>query len=181
MKGALDVHQTLLASDVPHEIVHLRTRVLTADDLPRVLGVDRGCVAARCYALEDADAPALVVVLVPVGPTVCTKALELALGGRPVQPAGNEQINARTDYAAGLVSPVCLPAEVEVLADEVLREEDVLYCAVGEGSVALAIHSSDLLQVTGARVVALTAARSAPTAPIQPSWRARLSKVRSTG
>ncbi len=181
MKGALDVHQRLLASDVPHEIVHLRARVLTADDLPRVLGVERGCVAARCYAVEGGGGPALVVVLVPAGTTVCVDALEAALGGRSAQAAGNEQVNAMTDYAAGLVSPVCLPDTVEVLADRALREEDVLYCAVGEGSVALAIHSSDLLQVTGARVLPLTVSHGAPVARVQSSWRVRLSKVRSTG
>ena len=181
MKGALDVHRTLLASGVPHEVVHLRSRVLTADDLPRVLGVERGCVAARCYAVEGGSDPDLVVVLVPAGATVSPDALQGALGNRSAQAAGDEQINAMTDYAAGLVSPVCLPATVEVLADRALREEDVLYCAVGEGSVALAIHSSDLLQVTGARVLPLAVSRSAPVAQVRSSSRDRLSPVRSTG
>ena len=146
-----------------------------------MLGVETGCVSARCYAVDGVGTRALVVVLVPAATTVCTDALERALGGRSVQVAGNEQINAMTDYAAGLVSPVCLPAGVEVLADRALREEDVLYCAVGEGSVALVIHSSDLLQVTGARVIPLTITRNAPVAPVQSSWRARLSNVRPTG
>ena len=186
MKGALDVHQTLLASGVPHEIVHLRSRVLTADDLPRVLGVERGTVAARCYTVGTRGAgpdggPSFAVVLVPAGATVSPVALAKALGGRSAQVAGTEQINARTDYAAGLVSPVCLPEGIEVLADAALRQEDVLYCAVGEGAVALAIHSSDLLEVTGARIAPLTVVRDTAHPKVPVTWRTRLSKVRSTG
>lgn len=186
MRGALDVHQTLLGAGVPHEIVRLRGRVLTADDLPRVLGVERGSVAARCYTVaarsDGADAgPTFAVVLVPAGTTVSPAALEAALGGRSAQVAGPEQINARTDYAAGLVSPVCLPADVEVLADAVLPHEDVLYCAVGEGGVALAIHSSDLLRMSGARVAALTVVRDTDRTKVPATWRARLAKVRPTG
>jgi len=187
VKGALDVHQLLLARDVPHEIVRLRTRLLHADDLPAVLGVDRGCVVVRCYAVEREYGPAFAAVLVPTGATVSPSALLDVLDACSTRAAGTGQINAVTDYAAGLVSPICLPPAVELLADVALREEDVCYCALGEASVALAIHSSDLLAVTRARVAALTGGPALPgmgdipepTRTPPTTWRRRLARVRS--
>lgn len=183
MKGALDVHQRLLAQDIPHEIVRLRARLLNADDLPRVLGVERGCVAVRCYIVERESGPAFVAVLVPVGATVSPIALLSVLDACSARPAGSQQVNAVTDYAAGLVSPLCLPHEVELLAEAALQEEELCYCPLGEGSVALAIHSNDLLEVTGARVAALTGARdkAGPNRTVPATWRNRLSRSRSTG
>ena len=156
LKSALDVHRALLGRDVPHEVVRLRTRVLSADDLPRVLQLETGCVAVHCYLVERDTGPAFAAVLVPAGRVASPAALLDALDARSVRPAGPEQVNARTDYAAGLVSPVCLPADVELLADSALGASDVCYCALGEGGVALGIRTRDLLTTTGARVAPLT-------------------------
>jgi Cys-tRNA(Pro)/Cys-tRNA(Cys) deacylase len=157
VKGALDVHRELLSRDVPHEIVRLRTRILTADDLPRVLGLTAGCVAVRMYETERAGRTGTAAVLVPAGRLPDPTALLDALDVCSVRPAAPDVVNATTDYAAGLVSPVCLPAEVPLLADAALGTSDVCYCAVGEGGVALGIRTRDLLLTTGARVASLTA------------------------
>ncbi len=155
MKSALDVHRTLLAKDVPHQIVRLRARLTSADDLPRVLGVQDGCLAVRCYTVERSTGPSFAAVLVPAGTVPVPAGLLKALDALSVLPARAEQVNAVTDYAAGLVSPVCLPGEVELLADVTLEAESVCYCAAGEGGLALAIDARDLLVATGARVAAL--------------------------
>ena len=156
MKSALDVHRELLAGAVPHEIVRLARRITTADDLPRVLQLEQGCVAVRCYLVERDSGPSFAAVLVPAGAVPAPTALLTALDARSVRPARVEQVNVVTDYAAELVSPVCLPPEVEVLADAALGESDVCYCALGEGGVALGIRTRDLLVAIGARVASLT-------------------------
>jgi hypothetical protein len=79
-----------------------------------------------------------------------------ALSARSVRPARPEQVNARTDSTAGLVCPVGLPPDVEVLADEALERCPTSYCALGEGGVALGIRTRDLLEVVAARSAALT-------------------------
>lgn len=155
MKSALDVHRMLLAKAVPHQIVRLRARLTSADDLPRVLGVQDGCVAVRCYTVERSTGPSFAAVLVPVGTVPAPAELLEALDALSVLPARAEQVNAVTDYAAGLVSPVCLPGQVELLADAALEVADVCYCAAGESGVALVIGGRDLLLATGARVVTL--------------------------
>ena len=158
MKSALDVHRALLAGDVPHEVVRLGARITSADDLPRVLQLEQGCVTVRCYLVERDRGSAFAAVLVPAGAVPSPSALLAALDARSVRPARSEQVNAVTDYAAGLVSPVCLPAQVELLADAALGASDVCYCALGEGGVALGIRTRDLLVVGGARAAALTGA-----------------------
>ena len=156
MKGALDVHRELLARDVPHEVVRLRARATTADDLPRLLGLTSGCVAVRCYRVERETGSAFAAVLVPAGRLPEPAALLEALDARSVRAARPDEVNAATDFAHGLVAPVCLPPEVELLADTALGDSDVSYCALGEGSVVLGIRTRDLLVAAGARAASLT-------------------------
>lgn len=163
MRSALDVHRELLARGVPHEIVRLRSRVLSADDLPRVLGLDAGCLAVRVYLVTRADQPpAAAAVLVPAGAVPEPGALLEALRATAVRPATTSEVNLLTSFAADLVSPVCLPAEVEVLADAAVGATDVVYATVGEGGLALGIRTRDLLVVAQARVAALTPAPLPP-------------------
>jgi hypothetical protein len=165
MKGALDVHRELLSRDVPHEMVRLSGRAGSADDLPRLPGAAGGCVAVRCYEVSRCAGDAFAAVLVPSGRLPQQGALLQALGARAVRPARPDVVNAVTDFASGLVSPVCLPEEVELLADTALGHSDVSYCAVGESEVVLGIRTRDLLVTTGARAASLTEPGARRTSP----------------
>ena len=165
MRGALDVHRELLARDVPHEVVRLPARLVSADDLPAALDLSDGCVAVRCYLVERAGRTTFAAVLVPAGLVPGPSALLDALGARSVRPARPEQVNAATDYAAGLVCPVGLPPDVEVVVDTALTASPTSYCALGEGGVALGIRTVDLLEVLDAPAAALTGADAAPSEP----------------
>jgi len=156
VRAALDVHQDLLARGMPHEVIRLRARVASADDLPRLIDVPGGCAAMRCYTVERAGGSSFAALLVPAGvvpdeSVVCDALLAVA-----VTPATDDQVNAATGFAAGLVSPVGLPADVEVVVDVALTEHGVVYCALGESGVALGIRTPDLLVATGARTAPLT-------------------------
>lgn len=156
MRGALDIHRELLAADVPHEVVRLRGTVVGADDLPGVLGLDpQECVTVRCYVTEVG----FVAAAVPAGTLPEPAALLAAVDARTLRVATADEINLATDYAAGLVSPFGLPSSTVLLADAALLGQDVVYCPVGEGGVALGIPVAHLLTVTGARVVPLTPLR----------------------
>ena len=159
MKGDLDVHRALLAADVPHEVVRLDSRITDADELPRALGLRAGCLSVRCYLVTRSRGAgdAFVAVLVPAGATPDPTALLTALAARAVRPAEPGEVNDATEYAAGLVSPVGLPPEVELLADAAVGACDVVYTAVGEVGLALGIRTRDLLVATGAHVTTLTA------------------------
>lgn len=171
MRGALDVHRALLAADVPHEVVRLDSRITEADELPRALGLRAGCLAVRCYLVsrerterrERRAADSFAAVLVPAGAIPDPASLLTALSACSVRPASPGEVNDATEYAAGLVSPVALPPEVELLADTAVGACDVVYTAVGEGGLALGIRTRDLLVFSGARVATLTS--SALAAP----------------
>jgi prolyl-tRNA editing enzyme YbaK/EbsC (Cys-tRNA(Pro) deacylase) len=122
VRGALDVHRELLARDVPHEVVRLPSRLVSADDLPAALGLEDGCVVVRCYLVERDGRSSFAAVLVPAGAVPAPAALLDALSARSVRPARPEQVNATTDCTAGLVCPVGLPPDVEVLADAALEQ-----------------------------------------------------------
>lgn len=165
MRAALDVHRELLQRAVPHEVARLRGRAATADDLPALLGLTSGCVAVRCYEVVREQARSLAAVLVPAGTTPDPLLLLEALDACSVRAAPDDVVNARTDYAAGLVSPVCLPADVEVLADAAIGASAVSWCALGEPGVALGIRTVDLLGASGARVASLSPAAAYPSEP----------------
>jgi prolyl-tRNA editing enzyme YbaK/EbsC (Cys-tRNA(Pro) deacylase) len=153
---------------VPHEVVRLPGRLLSADDLPAALGLEHGCVAVRCCLVERPGRSSFAAVLVPAGAVPAPAALLDALSARSVRPARTEQVNAVTGFAAGLVCPVGLPPDVEVLADELLADSPTSYCALGEGGVALGIRTPDLLHVTGARTAALTGDAPRRTVDLDP-------------
>ncbi len=155
MKGALDIHRELLARDIPHEIVRLPRLVLNADEIPDALGLTADqCVAVRMYVVDRE----LVAVGVPAGQTPDPTALLSTFTAGSVRPATAQEVNSRTDYAAGLVSPVLLPDDVQLYVDAALGASDVLYTPTGDTGTALGIRTGDLLVVTGARVADLSQA-----------------------
>ena len=174
MKSALDVHHLLLTRGVHHELVRTTTRAVSADDLPRALGVPASsCVAVHCFTVQDcrtADGSAvhLVAAILQAGELPDPQLLAQVLQAAAVRSATPDEINAHTGFSAAFVSPIGLPEDVLVLADTSLSSTDVLYAAVGEGGLALGIGTRDLLVATGARVAPLTSARPGAVRPATP-------------
>ncbi len=178
MKSAIDVHRALLARGVPHEVVRLSAPATSADDLPRLLGIDRSaCVAVRCFHVEDARTPDgaavhLVAVAVRAGDQPDEEQVRTALGARAIRVASPDEVSAHTDFAASLVSPIGLPEDVVLLADSALAPmaldpQVTRYCPTGESGTAVALRLRDLLVESGARVASLTPTRLHH----QPDWR----------
>ncbi|MBV9292388.1 MAG: hypothetical protein JO222_08055 [Frankiales bacterium] len=159
MKDALDVHRSLLAREVPHEVVRLPRLVLDADEIPAVLDLpaDR-CIATRLYVADNR----LAAVLVRAGSLPHPGAVLAALGAQSLRSAPVEMVNAVTDFAATLVCPVLLPTDVPVLADACVGHTDVVYTTTGDGGTALGITSRWLLTASNALVAELCSP-SSPT------------------
>jgi prolyl-tRNA editing enzyme YbaK/EbsC (Cys-tRNA(Pro) deacylase) len=152
MKDALDVHRSLLAREVPHEIVRLPRLVLSADEIPGASGLPaQRCVAVRLYHADDQ----VVAVLVRAGELPHPGAVLAAVGARTLRAASPDVVNEVTDFAASLVSPVLLPESVAVLADSCVGHHDVVYTATGDGGTVLGIPSRWLLTASRARVCEL--------------------------
>ena len=149
MKDALDVHRSLLARDIPHEIVRLPRPVSSADEIPDVLGLaPQRCVAVRMYVADDRP----VAVIVRAGTTPHPGAILTAARSRTLRSARPEMVNDLTDYAAPLVSPFLLPDEVLILADACIGHADVVYAPTGDSGTAVGIGSRWLLTASRAAV-----------------------------
>src|SRR5690349_7862972 len=100
MLDALDVHRSLLAREVPHEVVRLPRLVLSADELPTALDLPASrCVAVRMYLADEAP----VAVIVRAGELPHPGAVLAAAGARSLRPARPDAVNTITDFAAPLV------------------------------------------------------------------------------
>lgn len=154
MKDALDVHRSLLAREVPHEIVRLPRPITTADEIPAASGLaPQRCVTVRLYHADDD----IVATLVRAGELPHPGAVLAALGARTLRPASGEVVNRVTDFAASLVSPVLLPDTVTVLADSCVGLHEVVYTATGDGGTVLGIPARWLLTTSRAQVSELCA------------------------
>jgi prolyl-tRNA editing enzyme YbaK/EbsC (Cys-tRNA(Pro) deacylase) len=152
MKDALDVHRSLLAREVPHEVVRLPRLVLSADEIPDVLGLPRErCVSVRLYHVDDA----LAAVIVRAGDLPHPGSLLAALGARSLRPARPDEVNRLTDFAAPLVCPVLLPDDVTVLADACVGHVDVVYAPTGDSGTVLGIPTRWLFTASRASVAEL--------------------------
>src|SRR3954451_6719194 len=157
MKDALDVHRSLLAREVPHEIVRLPHLVLSADEIPEASGLPRErCVAVRVYQADDQ----VVATVVRAGELPHPGAVLAALGARTLRAAPPDVVNAVTDFAASLVSPVLIPDDMPVLADACIGHHDVVYAATGDGGTVRGIPSRWLLTASRAKVTELCAPES---------------------
>ncbi|GAA4618052.1 hypothetical protein GCM10023195_80890 [Actinoallomurus liliacearum] len=158
MKDALSIHRLLLERQMAHEIVRLPRHIGSADDLPEVLGLPPSrCLCTRVYLpyepgrLYTAHHP-LVAVIVTAGTRPAPAAVADALGVPEVRPAPVDLVNEVTDYAAELVAPLLLPAEVTTLVDQrAAHGDEVVYTTTGEAWTALGIHTLDLFTLCDAK------------------------------
>lgn len=157
MNDALTLHQMLLENGIRHEIVQLPQMIASADQLPGVLALPaERCLAVRVYGVDGEYAAVIVRAgHVPPLPLVCA-----VTGGRSVNPASGDTVSAVTGYAAGLVAPLALPADVRVYADDGLPgafggDAGAVYTATGETGTALGIGLPDVLALCTAKPAAL--------------------------
>jgi prolyl-tRNA editing enzyme YbaK/EbsC (Cys-tRNA(Pro) deacylase) len=152
MLDALDVHRSLLTREVPHEVVRLPRLVLSADEIPQVMGLPpQHCVAVRMYVADER----YVAVIVRAGELPHPGAVLAAAGARTLRSARPDDVNQVTDFAAPLVCPVLLPDAVTVLADSCVGHVDVVYAPTGDGGTVLGIPTRWLLTTSRAAVAEL--------------------------
>lgn len=161
MKDALDVHRSLLAREIPHEIVRLPRPVGSADEIPDAIGLaPQRCVAVRMYLADDRP----IAVIVRAGTTPHPGAVLAAARSRSLRSARPEAVNELTDFAAPLVSPLLLPDDVLVLADACIGHAEVVYAPTGDSGTAVGITSRWLLTASRASVTELCLPEATSTA-----------------
>jgi Cys-tRNA(Pro)/Cys-tRNA(Cys) deacylase len=149
VKTSVDVHNYLLERDVPHELVPLQGRPRSADRVAAVLGLPPQQVGR--VLLFDAGGRS-VAALVPADREANPSLVAGALGGGHVEALPPDRASDLTGYLDEAMPPVGLPEDTEVVVDQGLSDEEVLYFPGGEVSSVLKIRAVDLIRVTGAAV-----------------------------
>jgi prolyl-tRNA editing enzyme YbaK/EbsC (Cys-tRNA(Pro) deacylase) len=165
MKDALAIHRMLLERETLHEIVRLPRAIANADELPKVLGLSaKHCLATRVYTVDPAPhgTQHLAAIIVTAGTRPKVESLLAPLGAATVHLAPPDEVNAATEYFAGLVAPLLLPEGMPVLIEQrlidTLHVDDVVYTATGEPRTALGIRALDMYALCGAKPVELPSA-----------------------
>jgi hypothetical protein len=165
MLGPLDIHQYLLAHDVHHEIVRLPRPAASAEHLAEVLGVTpRRCLAIHPFHALTAGGDVLVLLLAPADEEPDTATLVMALRDllrdrlgpdAELGIAGAALVSRRTDYIAGHLAPLLLPADVIVVSTRGVLDlaTSIIYTATGDGGTALGIAATDLLNLSQAIIL----------------------------
>lgn len=181
MQGPVEIHRTLLAADIPHEIVQLPHSLARADSLPDVLGLpNEACLVVRLFHVAPGDPPAgqpgplpdplpdpqpdrpaAAAAVVAAGQTPSPGAVGAALRVRVLGVLPARSVPAVTGYLAGLVCPIGLPADVPLVVESRALTQDVVYLATGAPGSVVGLRAADLVAVTGAATAELRALPSA--------------------
>jgi prolyl-tRNA editing enzyme YbaK/EbsC (Cys-tRNA(Pro) deacylase) len=156
VRSSIDVHNNLLADDIPHELSQLSGALRDLSAAPAVLGLPADAVA-RPTVLADQDG--VVVILAPANLTVGTRQVAELLGRGELRPVEPDEAPGLTGYLLQFVPPVAVEPPVTVVLDERIAHQDVVYTAAGEPGVILKVRGVDLVKITSAVVSSVTAER----------------------
>jgi prolyl-tRNA editing enzyme YbaK/EbsC (Cys-tRNA(Pro) deacylase) len=153
LRSSVDVHNFLLDDDVPHELSALPGPLRDLADAPEVLGLPPAAVA-RPVLLADADGA--VVVLAPATAELDRPGIGALLRRPDLEPVDADRSPDLTGYLLPFVPPVGLACDADVLIDEQVAEQDVVYTAAGEPGKLLKVRACDLVKATNALVFRVT-------------------------
>jgi prolyl-tRNA editing enzyme YbaK/EbsC (Cys-tRNA(Pro) deacylase) len=153
MRSSVDVHNFLLERDVPHELVPLTRRLPSPNRWAGALGLPPEQVG-RVVMFEGPDGPVAALVRSDDSPDP-SRLAEVAEAGSLAEMAPARATDL-TGFLSEVIPPAGLPAEVTVVVDRLLAEQEVLYFPGGESSSVLKIRARDLTEATGALVASIT-------------------------
>jgi prolyl-tRNA editing enzyme YbaK/EbsC (Cys-tRNA(Pro) deacylase) len=152
VRGSVDVHNFLVARDVPHEVLPVPGRTRSAERLAALLELPLEEVG-KVVVFEGTAGG--VAVVVPAGSTVDTERVRKAARRPDLEPASDDRAAELTGYLAESMPPVGLPNEFAVILDRALARDSVLYFTGGEARAVLKIRGRDLARATRAKVASI--------------------------
>jgi Cys-tRNA(Pro) deacylase len=126
----------------------------TAADAARAIGVEVDQIVKSLVFMVDGEA---VLALTAGGNRVDEGKLLAALGGGEVRKADADEARAATGYAIGGTPPFAHTRRLKTLADPTLTTFTTVWAAAGTHTHVFPIAVADLLRVTDAEVVDVTA------------------------
>ena len=153
MRTAVDVHNYLVARDVPHEMVATSGRVREPGRWAAVLGLDPEDVGR--VALFEGPGGELIAALVRADRTPDPGRVAEATGADRVRPVSEDEAVDKTEFLHEALPPVDLPEGTRVVVDQGLADREVLFVPGGEATSMLKIRPGDLLRAAEGSVAPL--------------------------
>jgi Cys-tRNA(Pro) deacylase len=150
--GAERVQQFLIEKGSRIKVQFLPDTTATALDAANSLGVH---VSEIGKSIVFGSRDRTLVAIVSGDRRVDVTSLSKMLGGELVKALRADDVERCTGYVIGGVSPLGLPANVEIIIDSGLRGLTKCYIAAGHPKAVLEIGLDDLVLFTGARVFAI--------------------------
>jgi Cys-tRNA(Pro)/Cys-tRNA(Cys) deacylase len=149
VRSSVDVHNFLLDNDVPHELSTLPGPLRDLADAPEALGLPAVAVARSAVFADD---DGVVVALVPARAQADRSAVAGLVRRPGIRSVDADQAPGLTGYQLTVVPPVALEGRTEVVIDDDVAGQDVIYVPAGEAGVILKIRAGDLVKATNALV-----------------------------
>lgn len=132
---------------IKKEILHYEETTHDSAHAAEAIGVEISQIAKSILFMADGR-PVLVVI--SGVERVDMKKLKKKLGAKKLKFAGEEDVRENTGFEVGGVSPVGLPAAVQIFLDRSLRKHEKIYPAAGGPNTMFESTFDELLNVTGA-------------------------------
>lgn len=152
-RGEKEVVESLLAAGHNPAVRRFDGKTETAQASAAALGVETvRIVKSLVFSVQGKP----VVALVPGDRRADTKALAGLLGVKKVRMADPQMVQEWTGFTVGAVPPVGHLHKIPVLMDEEIPKEGAIYPAAGEINNAFETTFEKLLEITGAKVGAIS-------------------------
>lgn len=136
-----------------HEYEHDSASAGYGDEAAEKLGIDPARVFKTLVVLVDGKN--LVVGLVPVTSMLSMKLIAKAAGGKKAVMADPQDVQRRTGYVLGGVSPLGQKTRLQTVIDASAQAFDTIYISAGRRGLEIELAPDDLAHLTGAKLAPL--------------------------
>lgn len=155
MKQKTNSMRLLEARRIPYQVHEFSTDIRSAEGAAQVMGAPPSHVYKTLVVLRERGRPLLV--MVPGDRALDLKLLAKAAGEKRLHMATHNEAEALTGLEVGGISALALLNKgFEIYADEAMLELPQVYVSAGQRGIDLGLRPQDLLQVTRARVAAIS-------------------------
>ncbi|WP_144821034.1 Cys-tRNA(Pro) deacylase [Marinobacter piscensis] len=153
MTPGIDAARKAGISHTIHEYEHDSASAGYGDEAAEKLGIDPARVFKTLVVLVDGKN--LVVGLVPVTSMLSMKLIAKAAGGKKAVMADPQDVQRRTGYVLGGVSPLGQKTRLKTVIDASAQALDTIYISAGRRGLEIELAPDDLAHLTGAKLAPL--------------------------
>jgi len=151
--SALKVGEVLKALGFQNRVIELQSTTRTSAEAAQTVGCRVEQIAKSIvFRGKQTDRPVLVIAS---GPNRINEKKVEALISEPIGKADANFVRQRTGFVIGGVPPVGHLETIEIFIDEDLLKYEEIWAAAGTPNAVFKLTPSDLIKMTGGRVVAI--------------------------